>query len=214
LIFEAPGKEPVQVVIRVGVGSSTPTAAGWYVICNGRIILEADRRKETGWGLVEENATRVLIPTFHNQFARFRGIVTFDCVDAERLPWNTTKTDVDRDSPIWQRTFQRMQEMMRQVIDFLNALDEDVDEYTPERSGLLQRVNTATPTRVETLRDPMQFRAPPRGTVERVGPRLVKIQYSRAVPDVDFLRDALEVDSAKAVGEKTFDMVLHRQRAE
>jgi hypothetical protein len=104
--------------------------------------------------------------------------------------------------------------MMREVINFLNALDEDVDEYTPEKSGLLERVNTATPTRVETLRDPMPFRAPPRGTVARVGPRLVKIQYSRPVPDVDFLRDALEVDSAKAVGEKTFDMALNRQRAE
>jgi hypothetical protein len=214
MTFDEEEEVPVSVRITVGLGDSVPTAAGWYVICNGRVILEADRRTTTGWGLVEENANRVVIPTFHNQFARFRGLVIFDSESSGRLPWNTTKTDVDQDSPIWQKTFQRMREMMRAVINFLNDLDEDVDEYTPERSGLLARVNTATRTRADELRTPMTFKAPARGSIAPAGPRSVTIQYSRPVVDVEFLQEALGVDSARAVGGKTFDLVLERQRME
>jgi hypothetical protein len=42
----------------------------------------------------------------------------------------------------------------------------------------------------------------------------VTIQYSRPVVDVEFLQEALGVDSARAVGGKTFDLVLERQRME
>lgn len=41
---------------------------------------------------------------------------------------------------------------------------------------------------------------------------MIKIQYSRAIDDVNFLQDALGLGSAKAVGEACFDMILKRQR--
>ena len=104
--------------------------------------------------------------------------------------------------------------MMRAVINFLNDLDEDVDEYTAERSGLLARVNAATQTRADDLRTPMAFKAPARGSIALAGPRSVTIQYSRPVVDVEFLQEALGVESARAVGGKTFDLVLERQRME
>ncbi|MBF0334405.1 MAG: ATP-binding protein, partial [Alphaproteobacteria bacterium] len=91
LSFETEGEDSVDVRIVVGVGTSSPREAGWYVICNGRVILEADRRSVTGWGVLEEEAGRTLIPSYHNQFSRFRGIVSFDSSDSSRIPWNTTK---------------------------------------------------------------------------------------------------------------------------
>jgi Histidine kinase-, DNA gyrase B-, and HSP90-like ATPase len=205
-------RDTVKVRIVVGVGVSSPRDAGWYVICNGRVILEHDRRAVTGWGLVENEQGRTIIPSYHNQFARFRGIVSFDCPDAGRLPWNTTKTDVDQDSLIWQKTFERMIDMMRPVINFLNELDKDVDEFTSDESPMLNQVNKATQTRAETLTRKAEFRAPRRGTMKKVQ-RVVGIQYSKPVKDVDFLQEALGVRSARAVGEKTFDLVLKSQRA-
>ncbi|MDO9413647.1 MAG: ATP-binding protein [Pseudolabrys sp.] len=86
------GGAKVDIRIVVGLGASLPREAGWYVICNGRIILEGDRRSVTGWGLLEEEAGRAILPSYHNQFARFRGIVSFDSEDSARVPWNTTKT--------------------------------------------------------------------------------------------------------------------------
>lgn len=211
LKFEGEGLAEVIAKITVGVGSSSPKDAGWNVICNGRVVLEADRRAATGWGLVEEEAGRTFIPSFHNQFARFRGIVSFDSDDASRVPWNTTKTDIDQDSLVWRQTFQRMLEMMRPVIDFLNELDKDIDENTREKSPLLDFVSKSVQRQPESFQNKADFSAPARGSVVK-GPKLIKIQFSRPVDDVEYLQDALGLNSAKAVGERCFDMTLKRQQ--
>lgn len=205
------GQKAVKVRIVVGVGQSSPREAGWYVVCNGRVILEADRRERTGWGLIEFEQDRILMPSFHNQFARFRGIVSFDSRDAFQLPWNTTKTDVDEDHPVWRKTFQRMMEMMRPAIDFLNDLDSDVDEHTRDNSPLYEFVAGAAAAKADTLTKKMEFRAPKRGALSKKI-RTVKIQYSRPKKDVDFLQKELSESSAKAVGERTFDIILSRHR--
>jgi len=209
ILFEQDNEEPVKVRIYVGVGPSSPREAGWYVICNGRVILEADRRTMTGWGLIEEQSSSLVIPNYHNQFARFRGIVSFDSNDSARVPWNTTKTDVDQDSPIWMRTFGRMVEMMRPVITFLNDLDSDIDEYTRENSPLLNYVNKARTIKPEELPSRATFVAPPRGSITK-GPRTVKIQYSKPLDQVEFLMEELSVGSAKAVGERSFELIYQR----
>lgn len=209
LTSESPMKEPVKIRIVVGVGYSSPREAGWYVVCNGRVVLEADRRQVTGWGLVEDQSNSVIVPSFHNQFARFRGIVTFDCDDSGRVPWNTTKTDVVQDSPVWQSAFSRMIEMMRPVITFLNELDNDIDEYTKESSPLHAFVVRAEQVKSEDLSAKRQFAAPARGSMI-IAKRTVKIQYSRPLDQVEYLMHELSVSSGKAVGEKSFDLAYHR----
>lgn len=199
----------VKARIVVGVGVSSPKDAGWYVVCNGRVILEADRRSVTGWGVVESEAERAVVPNYHNQFARFRGVVSFDSDDSSLVPWNTTKTDIDQDNPVWQKTFQRMTEMMRPVIAFLNELDRDVDEYTKEKSPLHNYVQKSSTARSESITEKGEFIAPKREKIDR-GPKTVKIQYSRTVDDVNFVQEQLNLNSAKAVGEKTFDLMLAR----
>lgn len=208
------GENQVKVRIIAGVGPSTPRDAGWYVICNGRVILEADRRNVTGWGLVEESKNSLLIPTFHNQFARFRGIVQFDSQNSSLVPWNTTKTDVDQDNSIWQATFERMMEMMRPVIDFLNELDSDIDEHTREQSPLYEHISKASIVRPEQL--PVakaEFSAPARSSLQKKI-KTVKIQYSKPMSQVESLMTELSVTSAKAVGERTFDLIFQELGAE
>lgn len=211
--FDERGQKSVSVRITVGVGSSFPKEAGWYVICNGRVILEADRSKETGWGLLEEESGRVYMPSFHNQFARFRGIVSFDSEDSSRVPWDTTKNSVDQDSAVWQAVFPRMIEMMRPAINFLNELDKDIDEHTRSDSPMLNFLKSTQSVAVDSLTQAASFQAPTRQSVAKKGPRTIKIQYARSIKDVDFLKDALGATSASAVGEKTFDLILKRQRA-
>lgn len=204
-------KAPVDIRIVVAIGPSSPKQAGWYVVCNGRVVLEADRSIATGWGLIEESANRTVIPSFHNQFARFRGLVFFDSEDSSQVPWNTTKTGVDQDNRFWQAAFTRMTEMMRPAIDFLNELDADIDEFSREESPLNQFVAKSSTVKPETLTQKMTFTAPNRSTFVK-GPKTVKIQYSRNVSDVELLQEALGVHSAKAVGEVTFDTILARQK--
>lgn len=203
----------VKVRIIVGVGHSSPREAGWYVVCNGRVVIEADRRNATGWGLIEEQSNSIVIPSFHNQFARFRGIAYFDSDDSSRVPWNTTKTDVDQDNPVWQQSFGRMMEMMRPVITFLNDLDNDIDEHTRENSPLLDYVSKAAATKPETLPVRSSFIAPARGSIQK-SLKTVKVQFSKPLNQVEFLIKELSVDSAKAVGERTFELIYQRMGGE
>lgn len=206
LVIKDDSEEEIKVRIIVGVGLSSPPQAGWYVVCNGRVVLEADRRAVTGWGLIEEQSKTVVMPNYHNQFSRFRGIVTFDSNDSVRVPWNTTKTDVDQDNPIWQKTFGRMMELMRPVIDFLNELDADIDEHTRDHSPLLAYVSTVASVKAESLPVSSTFVAPARGSLSK-GPKTVKLQYAKPVDEVQFLMTELDVSSAKAVGEKSFELI-------
>ncbi|APW44517.1 ATP-binding protein [Rhodoferax saidenbachensis] len=208
-VIEDDSGQEIKVRIVVGVGPSSPREAGWYVVCNGRVVLEADRRPTTGWGVVEEQSNTVAIPNYHNQFSRFRGIVTFDSNDSVRVPWNTTKTDVDQDNPIWQKAFGRMTEMMRPVITFLNELDADIDEHTREHSPLLAYVIKAAAVKSEELTVRSAFTAPARGSLSKEL-RTVKLQYAKPVDQVEFLMNELAVNTAKAVGEKTFELIYQR----
>ncbi|MBP0439561.1 ATP-binding protein [Tianweitania sediminis] len=209
--FSRPGRADVTVRIIVAIGQSSPKQAGWYVVCNGRVVLEADRSPVTGWGVIEDAANRIIIPSYHNQFARFRGLVFFDSEDSSRVPWNTTKTGVDEDSSVWVAAMKRMMEMMRPAIDFLNELDADIDEFSREESPLSNFVAKAELVSAETLTVKSAFVAPKRGDIVK-GPKLVKIQYSRPLDDVVILQEALDLSSAKAVGEATFDAALKRQK--
>lgn len=209
LTVNGKGLVPVKVRIVVGIGHSSPKDAGWYVVCNGRVILEADRRSVTGWGWIEEQTKSLALPAFHNQFARFRGIVTFDSDDSGRVPWNTTKTDVDQDSPVWESAFTRMLEMTRPVINFLNELDSDIDEHTRESSPLLKYVSGARAVKSDELTTKRQFTAPPRSSLTKTE-RTVKVQFSKPVGQVGFLMEELGVPSAKAVGERAFELTYER----
>ena len=205
------GEVPVDVRVVVGIGDPIPKQAGWYIVCNGRVILDADRRPETGWGYVEENADRPNLPSFHNQFSRFRGIAYFDSDDASRVPWNTMKTDIDEDNIVWQKAFERMVVLARQVLDFINQLDREIEDYGRDKSPMIKVLRSSTKTSVDNLSSPQPFKAPDRSSVE-TAPPLTNILYARPDDDVEFLKKALGVRSAKAVGEKSFDIVLERQR--
>ncbi len=211
IIFKDTGEKEVKARFIVGVGPSSPREAGWYVIGNGRVILESDRRSETGWGAIEDGSGKVSVPAFHNQFARFRGIVIFDSEDSSRIPWNTMKNDVDRDNPIWRKSLAQMIEMMRPVIDFLNDLDADIDEHGQAHSPMLVVVEKAQQVALQTLEKSASFKSPNKDMVAK-SPKLVKIQYSRPTKSVEILKNALGLSSASAVGEKTFDLILARSK--
>jgi hypothetical protein len=202
------GNIKVDVRIVVGVGDSSPKLAGWYVICNGRAILEADRRKVTGWGVAEVNS--IAIPSFHNQFARFRGIVYFDSQDSSRVPWNTTKTDVDQDNPVWRAAFERMTQLMRPVIDFLNELDGDIDDHGTEKSPMMRIVRAAALESVDVQVDDAVFTAPKRDSSVQKDKR-IRIQYSKPKSEIEYLQDALSLTSAAAVGEYCFETIYADQ---
>lgn len=192
------GTGPLRTRLYAGIGASSSAHAGWYIFCNGRCILDADQSSTTGWS--EATDEGVTAPKYHGQFARFRGYAFLDCEDASILPWNTTKTDLDFDSDAYRRLRGRLIEAMRPVIDFLNELDAEKD-FAAEDRDLSQAVGRTTSTPLERLPERAAFSYRP--PVKR-GPALTTISYKRTQPEVDRLKAALQANSNREIGEKSF----------
>ena len=183
-----------------GISVSSPRDAGWYVYCNGRMVLEADQSAVTGWGAREGQA----VPSYHNQFAAFRGYVFLESDDAGRLPWNTTKTGLDGDSDVYRRVRTEMLRMMRPVITFLNRLDAEKDREEKEGPGpLTVAVGKAKAIPLERTTESATFVWPE--TTKKKKPTSGHIQYDKPVAQIQAVKEALEVTTYKEVGERTFD---------
>lgn len=195
----------VKVRIYAGIAESKPEDAGWYVFCNGRTILEQDQTLTTGWGEGEQSR----IPKYHNQYARFRGYVFLDSDDPGALPWNTTKTGVDADSPVFHAVRLQMINLMRPVIDFLNDLkedksvrDDDVQSTQLERSVSNAKAVTLEDSHIDSTE--RSFSAP-RPEPKPEGPAENRILYYKPADEVARAKEVLRASTYKEVGEKTFD---------
>ena len=86
---------------------------GWYVACNGRIVLAADKTSVAGWGTQDW-------PQWHRQYSGFIGIVLFTAANAIALPLTTTKRSVDTSSKMYLRARLRMRDISKAWIAYTN----------------------------------------------------------------------------------------------
>lgn len=94
---------------------------GWYVVCNGRIVLAADKTVVSGWGTDEW-------PQWHRQYSGFIGIILFTAEKAAALPLTTTKRSIDASSEIYRRSRPRMRDVARKWIDYTNQRKQALEE--------------------------------------------------------------------------------------
>lgn len=210
----------VTVRIYAGVAEGDLDRAGWYVFCNDRLVIAGDQTSLTGWGAKEP----VSIPKYHNQFHRFWGYVYMDSEDPSNLPWNTTKTGIDTDDPLWRAVKQQMISAMKPVIEFLNALRREEKEK-PTRGATVEQQKRSSPLvrefadAAKTTKDLDSLHLQGRNSrfewpaipAEPAGPREILIKYTRPQAQVEKAMEFFGVDSASEVGLKTF---LYWQRAE
>lgn len=207
-VYRRSGAKPVVVELYCGLGASegkeARARAGWHVFCNGRLVLEADKSAVTGWG--EHRETR--IPGFHGQYNYFRGFAYFDCDDPDRLPWNTTKTGLDQDSPIYRAVRLEMMNLMRPVIDFLNKLKEEKQQTTVTgEEGPLEMIVKASGTSTLPKTKTRDTFATPRVKKPKApsGPVMQGIQYDAPYDKVVIAMRTLRVRTYRAVGKETFN---------
>jgi len=197
------GEGTVRVKIFAGVAERDLSRGGWSIFCNGRLLLEADQTKTTGWG--EENGS--MIPKYHADFAYFRGYVFFDADDTGLLPWTTTKTGIDDDASIYKAVRLEMLTLMRPVLDFLRQLARersrkeqgDIEESALEKA--LENAESKTYSEINTLN---KFIAPKPTPLPPVKANR-RIQYSQPESKVKKVQEVLNVNTLTATGEKTFE---------
>ena len=195
---------PVFATFIVGIAPSSPSSAGWYISCNGRIILSADQSRLTGWDSIADDG----VPKYHNQFSRFRGYLLLSSIDAGLLPWNTMKTGVNPDSPIYQDARREMIALMRPVIDFLNRLDKENDEEEGDRvlTGLVDSAKPMAFASVPRYSNSFQVVAPK----TKPKPKTVSIQFRRPKEEVEELVDAMDANSARHAAELAWEEAVGR----
>lgn len=198
-------RDGVHVRVLAGVGQSYPPDAGWYVYCNGRMVLDADRTRTTGWGEPK------MMPRFHNQYARFRGVAFFDSADSTLLPWNTTKDGVDEGVPVFLEAYRTMVSLMRPVIRFLDLVARETEKPEGHRPLVELLESRAALLPIAKLGRSEEFRyeepPPPIAPSER----LVAIQYQRPAGLIDLVKKQSGVRTARAAGELTFDYFVDQE---
>ena len=178
-----------------------PEEAGWYIYCNGRLVVAADKSSLTTWKDMENKSSGIL---FHNNYAGFRGIVYFSSKYPEKLPWNTTKTGLDETSRIYLRAREKMLEIFKIVkgtIDEIRKNTEEKDDGIEETIANMQGVEM-------TVRSMSNIQKNREITIKNISITTVPnvtINYKKPKKEVEELKKALGVKSNKEVGEKTFE---------
>lgn len=198
----------VDIEITAGLGASPPADDspganlpegdyyGWYVVCNDRVVLSADRSRLTGWGQSLSG-----IPSWHPQYLGFIGVVRFNANDPKKLPWTTTKRGIDYDDPVYQSALSIMNDATRQFID-----------YTNKRSGQIKEVKTAE----RAAKSVAIWDVPKRKTLKvpkSVTVYTTKIQFTKPDSEIQKLGKALGIRrvSGKSVGQAAFDYAYKRE---
>ncbi len=165
---------------------------GWFVLCNDRVVLAADKSIKTIWG-------RDSFPVWHPQYNGFIGMINFRSEDSSLLPWDTTKRNINLSSSVYKRSIQRMAELTRPWIDF-SRKKKDAG-YTPpisqnSYSSLVEKIDTNKTYKAALLIPDISKT-----------PNLISIQFRKSDKDVNNVKLALGNArmSNREVGEKVFD---------
>lgn len=189
----------VNVQIYAGVGDYSPTKAGWYVFCNDRLVLKADKSYTTGWKENQFDDGSVI--KYHNDYAMFRGAVFFDSDDSSQLPMTTTKTGIDSDHPIFKSCRPIMLGAMKQVIKFLKKID------NKEEGEAI--INDSDSINITEMRDNTNSYAEhfvfPSTKAQIKANKFVGIHYKKERELVEKIKDYAGVTSNGEVGSLTFD---------
>jgi hypothetical protein len=176
--------------------------AGWYVACNGRLVVVANKDGLTGWG-------SSALPSYHSKYRGFVGLAHFVSSDPYLLPWTTTKRGLNQESLAYQRVRNEMRAISRPVISFLDRMySGDIAESKPEREiadAVVQADLTAIAKRQES-----PFTVTPR--TRRKAKTTTKVQYDAEIADVERIRKHLRDPqlSASKIGLITFEDYLSR----
>lgn len=197
------GSDTVDVEIIGGMAASPPDQSdptenddtdrwmGWYVACNGRIVLSADKTPISGWGTEDW-------PSWHRQYSGFVGIILFTSERAAALPLTTTKRSVDVTSEVWRRARSRMREVTKDWISYTNQR-----KQMPE--GAREREARARPVDLEKVS------ARPAVVLPRLTPKVSEkvgnVNYSMPVTKLKKLASSLGNlnMSYRDVGIKSFE---------
>lgn len=205
----------LKVEIITGISEDKGDEGGWYIFCNERLILGPDTTEVTGWkgGKSQGGKEGKEMPKYHDQYFRFRGYVFFNADDSSKLPWTTSKTGIDKDSPEYIFTKTQMVLMAKQVKPLMDEIKKERERENPTSERLLnKKVEEATAKSVKEVFTVLQnkkslpivytyppklFNPAPKGDT--------KISFSKPTKEVKKAKEYFGVDNPHDAGSSAFD---------
>ena len=170
---------------------------GWFVFCNDRVVLAADKTERTVWG--DEQFSR-----WHPQYNGFMGMVLFRGSDPKLLPWTTTKRDVDDSSPLYRRAVNKMKTATQPWIDYTHQRRADLAEAKIKEQK-------ASPESVFDIKPNSTLKVPTIQANPRI--QMAFINYQKPRAEVKKAATALGNSNLtyKGVGERTFEYFMENE---
>lgn len=192
--------DDVTVTITAGIAERDLKEGGWYIICNGRLIEEAEQTEKTGW------ETR--IPQYHPDYAFFRGIVEFHSENSSKLPWTTTKTGVDTGHKVYRTALEEMIKVIKPIIAALKSRlreEKDFEDKLIKVAPFLSALKNAPLLSFQEIPTNNKFEYPEPTKVNRNNSS-VNITYSVPKEKMSIVKDSLGSNlTNKQVGIETFN---------
>lgn len=196
---------PVKYSIIAGLApKGHPEKAGWYIYCNGRLVVFADKTTLSGWG---EDGIR----HYHPSLAFFRGFVFFESTEPDHLPWNTAKTGIDTSSKYFIAAKVKMKEATEAIVRSCKHLCEE--ELSAEEEAKILSVqklislNTNSITRLALKNQLFELKV---DEVKDIEPTTT-INFKKPKRIVDIAKKQMEVSTNKEVGIIAFDYYFKRE---
>jgi hypothetical protein len=200
----------VSCAIAAGIGQPQggqfrDKSAGWFIFCNGRTVVSADKTRLTGW-----SNPGAELPIFQPKHRPFVGTVFFVSDDPEKLPWTTTKSGINEDSAVWQQAKRHMVVVARSVLSFLDG--RYTDEGTEVASDDLKAVGKDRISVLSSAISGKRTFAPPK----IVEPTTTRIQYDAKLTDIRRIAQYLRRPgmSGSDIGRHTFFYFLRNEVGE
>lgn len=199
------GQVTCAITAGIGVtngGTFKDKSSGWFVFCNGRTVISADKSTLTGWG-----TGPLGLPLYQPKHRAFIGTVFFVSNNSEALPWTTTKSGINEDSSVWQEAKRNMSVVGRQVISFLDS--RYTDEGTEIPSADLKEAAGKSISVISAAAAPRTSFSLPK----KPATPTTSIQFEAKLEDVKRIAQYLgrRSMSAREVGRYTFDYFLKNE---
>jgi hypothetical protein len=210
------GEAPIDVRLLAGVSNGPAREGGWSVFLNDRMVLIADKTDLTGWGAKDEQR----LPRFHGQYGRFRGFALLTSPETTRLPWDTTKTGLDVDSPHYRTVESHMIALAEPIIRFLDDVDKETTvvrlggdpgpllKALAEEEQSFFSVLGALPKRKRLERPFKRPAAKPQAPPPRTEQ---SIQFVRPKDEIGRVKTFFQVRSAGQAGENAWEYLLRAE---
>lgn len=187
-------------------GKWTSEKSGWYIVCNGRVIVHSDKSYLTGWGET--------LPQFMPKNRGFLGIIFYRSDHPEELPWRTTKRGINSESPVFIRTKKRMITAARPVIQFQNKIyaaseEEPKEEYRESIKDLHTTSATEHAAMSNITDEPQSFKV----TLPPSLPTFTGIQFKVKIEEMKRVKKSLGSSwmTNKEAGKRIFKYYLDRE---